>query len=166
MKKILLVIIPLLIFIGCEDEKEKEVVSQFVGVWDVTFIGTYEEADCTGEIDSTEWNVLLTYGFEGTLALNRNGTYAINQTVLGNTQTFRGNWEESVDGRFCVDEGNCMTTSMAANGGLFILTIESDAYCEEPFTYEETEHTDSTSCTEAGNDWIKASCSFTEYTKR
>jgi hypothetical protein len=41
-----------------------------------------------------------------------------------------------------------------------------EAVCEDPDTYEETSHTDSTSCQDAGNDWIEASCYYSEYTKQ
>ncbi len=53
MKKALLLLIPLMIFISCEDEKEDKDVSAFVGTWEVTFAGEYENSDCTGSLNST-----------------------------------------------------------------------------------------------------------------
>ena len=57
MKKALLLLIPLMIFISCEDKKEDKDVSAsaYVGVWDLTFAGEYEFADCTGDLDSLNW---------------------------------------------------------------------------------------------------------------
>jgi len=87
MKKVLLLLIPLLIFISCEDEKEEKEVSAFVGTWDVTFIGEYENSDCTGSLDSTDWAFAQAFGFSQTLTVNEDGTYEIIFSVLGYSET-------------------------------------------------------------------------------
>ena len=40
MKKALLLLFPLMIFISCGDKEDEEEVSTFVGTWNLTFIGT------------------------------------------------------------------------------------------------------------------------------
>ena len=56
MKKALLLLFPLVIFISCGDnDNEDEEVSSFVGTWNLTFMGEYENADCTGDLDSSNW---------------------------------------------------------------------------------------------------------------
>ena len=54
MKKALLLLFPLVIFISCGDNEDEEVLS-FVGTWNLTFMGEYENADCTGDLDSSNW---------------------------------------------------------------------------------------------------------------
>ena len=55
MKKALLLLFPLMIFISCGDKEDEEEVSTFVGTWNLTFMGEYENADCTGDLDSSNW---------------------------------------------------------------------------------------------------------------
>jgi len=45
MKKILLML-PLLFWLGCEEEEE---VSPFVGTWAVTNLSVYDNENCTGD---------------------------------------------------------------------------------------------------------------------
>ena len=165
MKKVLLLLIPLLIFISCEDEKEEKEVSAFVGTWDVTFIGEYENSDCTGSLDSTDWAFAKAFGFSQTLTVNEDGTYEIIFSVLGYSETETGTWDENDEGSLSVD-GEDFSITMASDGNSFSMTDQEDAYCEDPYTYEETSHTDSTSCQDAGNDWYEASCLYTDFTKQ
>jgi hypothetical protein len=164
MKKTVLLIISLMIFITCED-KEKD-VSPFVGTWTVTFIGEYENTDCTGEIDSSGWDLKQALGFEKSLTFNKDGSYEMSMTEFGSPSTETGTWEEKADGSLCLGIDNCMMFSMAAFGHSFTITDEVDAFCRDSNTFEETDHADSTSCQEAGNNWYEASCSITVYTKQ
>ena len=164
MKKALLLIIPLMIFISCED-KEKEEVSAFVGTWDVTFIGDYENADCTGDLDSTEWDFAQAFGLEMSVTMDDDGTYETSISILGEAETETGTWSENSDGTLIVDD-EVDEGIMATDGKSFSVTSMEDAYCEDSYTYEVTSHTDSTSCADAGNDWWEASCNLMIFTKQ
>ena len=164
MKKALLLLIPLMIFISCEDEKEDEDVSAFVGTWDLTFASEYENADCTGDLDSTLWALLQAFGMTATMTLNDDGTAEMTTTVMGETETETGTWSENSDGTSLTINGESQNVSMASDGNSFSVTAMDDAYCEDS-DGEETSYTDSTSCQAAGNYWIEASCSYMEYTK-
>ena len=167
MKKALLVLIPLMIFISCEDEKEEtpDEISAFVGTWDLTFAGDYENSDCTGDLDSLGWVFAQAFGLEQTLTIDNDGTYEMSMSVLGYSETETGTWDENDEGSLSVD-GEDFSITMASDGNSFSMTDQEDAYCEDPYTYEETSHTDSTSCQDAGNDWYEASCLYTDFTKQ
>ena len=164
MKKALLLLIPLMIFISCEDEKEDEDVSAFVGTWDLTFAGEYENADCTGDLDSTLWAFAQAFGMSVTMILDDDGTVEMTFSVMGETETETGTWSENSDGTSLTINGESQNVSMASDGNSFSVTAMDDAYCEDS-DGEETSYTDSTSCQAAGNYWIEASCSYMEYTK-
>ena len=165
MKKALLLLIPLMIFISCEDEKEDEDVSAFVGTWDLTFMGEYENADCTGDLDSTNWDFVQAFGMSVTMTLNDDGTAEMTVSILGETETGNTTWSESSDGTSLTINGESQNVSMASDGNSFSVTAINPAYCEDSYG-EETSSTDATSCQAAGNYWIEASCSYMEYTKQ
>ena len=164
MKKALLLLIPLMIFISCEDEKEDEDVSAFVGTWDLTFASEYENADCTGDLDSTLWAFAQAFGMSVTMILDDDGTVEMTFSVMGETETETGTWSENSDGTSLTINGESQNVSMASDGNSFSVTAMDDAYCEDS-DGEETSYTDSTSCQAVGNYWIEASCSYMEYTK-
>ena len=164
MKKALLLLFPLMIFISCGDKEDKE-ISSFVGTWDLTFMGEYENADCTGGLDSTNWDFVQAFGMSVTMTLNDDGTAEMTTTVMGETETGNTTWSESSDGTSLTINGESQNVSMASDRNSFSVTAINPAYCVYPFTDEETSHTDSTSCADAGNAWIEASCSYMEYTK-
>ena len=166
MKKALLLLFPLMIFISCGD-KEDEKVSTFVGTWNLTFTGEYENADCTGDIDSSGWALVQAFGFEVSITFDEDGTFEVSFSVMGDTETETGTWSESSDGSLIMDgadEG--ASVSLSADGNTFLLTDSSDAYCEDEDGEELPEYTDQSSCEDAGNDWYEASCTLSEYTKQ
>jgi len=155
-----------LVFIGCEDKKEgKEESPSLVGVWDISFMGDYENADCTGEIDSLGWNLLQAFGFESTMTLKKDGTYSISTIVWGFQQTETGTWEETADNSICFDGDDCQLVSLASDGNTFTTIVESDDHCED-YDGNITAQTDSSSCETAGNEWVEAACMLTEYTRQ
>jgi len=167
MKKHLLLIIPLLIVISCEDKEEDKVFdSPFVGIWDQTFSGEYENADCTGDIDSISWVIMQAFGIESSLNIKENGSYVATIIVFGMTETMSGTWDETDDGLLCFDGENCGSVSVAADNQSFTTSNEMEPFCEDSYTGEETSQTDSTLCVDAGNQWYEASCGISEYTKQ
>ena len=166
MKKLLILLVPLMIFISCEDEKEDEDVSTFVGTWDLTFAGDYENSDCTGSLDSTGWAFAQAFGLEQTLTIDNDGTYEMSMSMMGYSESESGTWSENSDGTSLTIDGEDMNVTMTSDGNSFSSTDIEEAFCEDPYTYEETSHTDSTSCQDAGNYWSEASCFYMEFTKQ
>ena len=167
MKKALLLFFPLMIFISCGD-KEDEEVSTFVGTWNLTFTGEYENADCTGDIDSSGWALAQAFGFEVSITFDEDGTVEVSFSAMGNTETETGTWSESSNGSLIMDdiadEGESI--SLSVDGNTFSVTAPSDAYCEDEDGEELPEYTDQSSCQNAGNDWYEASCTLSVYTKQ
>ena len=167
MKKLLILLVPLMIFISCEDEKEDEDVSTFVGTWDLTFAGDYENADCTGDLDSLDWAFAQAFGLSQTLTFDNDGTFELTMSMLGYSESLSGTWSENDDGSLSFDDDDMIGTfTLASDGNSISNTYMEEAFCEDPNTYEETSHSDSTSCQDAGNDWYEASCYYSEYTKQ
>ena len=165
MKKALLLLFPLMIFISCGDNEDEE-VSSFVGTWNLTFMGEYENADCTGDLDSSSWALVQAFGFEASITFNEDGTAEISFSALGNTETETGTWSESSDGSLIIDGGDDDEGVLSVDGNTISVTAPSDAYCEDADGEELPEYTDQSSCEVAGNDWYEASCTLSEYTKQ
>ena len=168
MKKTLLLIIPLLfLFVSCED-KENEEVSTFIGTWNLTFTGEYENADCTGDLDSSNWVLAQAFGvviMEASMTFDEDGTVEMSFSALGNTETETGTWSENDDGSLSID-GKDGYATLAADGNSFSVTAPSDAYCEDYDGEDLSEYADQGSCEDAGNEWNEATCMYSEYTKQ
>ena len=131
MKKALLLLFPLMIFISCGD-KEDEKVSTFVGTWNLTFTGEYENADCTGDIDSSGWALVQAFGVEASITFDEDGTFEVSFSVLGDTETETGTWSESSDGSLIMDGADEeASVSLSVDGNTFSVTAPSDDYCED-----------------------------------
>ena len=165
MKKALLLLFPLMIFISCGDNEDEE-VSSLVGTWNLTFIGEYENADCTGDLDSSGWVLAQAFGMEASITLDDDGTAEVLISVLGNTETETGTWSESSDGSLILDGGDDEEGVLSVDGNTISVKSPSDAYCEGADGEELPEYTDQSSCENAGNDWYEASCTLAEYTKQ
>jgi len=165
MKKALLLLFPLMIFISCGDNEDEE-VSSFVGIWNLTFIGEFENADCTGDLDSSGWFFAQAFGMEASMILGEDGTAEVSLSVFGNTETETGTWSESSDGSLILDGGDDEEGVLSVDGNTISVKSPSDAYCEDADGEELPQYADQSSCENAGNDWYEASCTLTEYTKQ
>ena len=165
MKKALLLLFPLIIFISCGDNEDEE-VSSFVGTWNLTFMGEYENADCTGDLDSSSWALVQAFGMDASITFNEDGTAEVSISVFGNTETETGTWSESSDGSLMLDGVEDEDGVLSVDGNTISLKDPSDAYCEDEDGEELPQYTDQSSCENAGNDWYEASCTLSEYTKQ
>tara|TARA_B100000029_G_C17467971_1_gene920910 strand:+ start:88 stop:585 length:498 start_codon:yes stop_codon:yes gene_type:complete len=165
MKKALLLLFPLIIFISCGDNEDEE-VSSFVGTWNLTFMGEYENADCTGDLDSSSWALVQAFGMDASITFNEDGTAEVSISVFGNTETETGTWSESSDGSLMLDGVEDEEGVLSVDGNTISLKDPSDAYCEDEDGEELPQYTDQSSCENAGNDWYEASCTLSEYTKQ
>ena len=165
MSKYLIFLISLLFFIGCADDNDDDANTSgdYDGTWNVTFTGDYANADCTGEVDSTAWDMASAFGLSQSLEIN-GGTYSMITTIMGESETFSGDFSET-DGNPCLD-GECISINWITAGSVWSMDIESDAYCDDP-DGNETDDTDQESCEANGSgyDWWDASCTQTVFTK-
>ena len=102
MKKTLLIVLPLLFIMSCEEDKD---VSAFVGTWAVTNMSVYDNENCTGD-PTTEIvvaNLPDSVIFEISMSKEEDGTSEM--TILqddGTHYTGTGTWSESSDGTLLV----------------------------------------------------------------
>ena len=164
MKKTLLIVLPLLFIMSCEEDKD---VSAFVGTWDLTFLGEYENSNCTGSLDSLMWAFAQAFEFEVSISIDEDETFEMSTSSINSDTTETGTWSESSDGSLITEGGSIPDGEgvLSADGNSFSITSMVDAHCEDS-NFEETSHTDSTSCQAAGNNWIEASCTLMEFTKQ
>jgi len=164
MKKILLIVLPLLFIMSCEEDKD---VSAFVGTWDLTFLGEYENSNCTGSLDSLIWAFAQAFEFEVSISIDEDETFEMSTSSINSDTTETGTWSESSDGSLITEGGSISDGEgvLSADGNSFSITSMEDAHCEDS-NFEETSHTDSTSCQDAGNDWYEANCTLFVFTKQ
>ena len=168
MKKYLIILFPLIFFLGCADDSEDDDSSSnssFDGTWQVTFLGDYENADCSGSVDSTGWAFASLFGFVQTLEIEED-SYTMSITMMGETEQMTGDFYDE-DGMPCIlDE--CLPITWETNGQVWSSDMISDAYCEDFDGEELPDYTDETSCEDAdsGNLWYDESCTITVWTKQ
>ena len=160
-----MMLLPLMFFIGCadDDDDDSSSSSSFDGTWQVTFMGDYENSDCSGSVDSTGWAFASAFGLVQTLEIDGD-SYTMSVTMLGQTEQMTGNFYEE-DGIPCLD-GECLPITWETNGQVFSTNMVSDAYCENYDEVELPEYTDQTSCEDSGNYWYDESCTITVWTKQ
>ena len=164
MKKYLIMLLPLLFFFGCsDDDSEDDSGTSFDGTWQVAFMGEFENADCSGAIDSTGWAFAQLFGLIQTLEVEGD-SYTMSVTILGETEQMSGTFTE-VDGDPCLD-GECLDVTWGTGGEEFSTNMPSDAYCEDYYGEELSQYTDQTSCEDSGNDWYDASCTIIQWEKQ
>ena len=165
MKKYLIMLLPLLFFIGCsDDDSDDDSGTSFDGTWQVTFMGEYENADCSGSVDSLGWAFITAFGMVQTLEIDGD-SYTISTTMMGNTEQTTGTFTEE-DGSLCLD-GLCLPIAWETDGQVWLSNMTSDAYCEDANTMDElSQYTDQSSCEDSGNDWYDESCTKTVWAKQ
>ena len=166
MLKYLFSLILLLFFIGCSDDNDDEAntSSDYDGTWNVTFMGDYANADCSGEVDSEGWTMAVAFGFSQSLEIDGD-TYTMTVSMMGESETISGDFSET-DGNPCLD-GECISINWITPGSVWSMDVERDAYCDD-FDGNETDDIDQESC-EAngpGYDWWEAYCTQATYTKQ
>ena len=138
--------------LGCEDDAKDE-ENELSGTWNLTNMGEFASADCSGELDYTGWAILVAFGGSMTYTFDDNGTLDVTTTVMGITETESATWELDGD-ELCVDD-DCNTVDLSEN--TLTLTGTVEAYCED-MDGEEIDGVDMTACEAAGNDWYEATC--------
>ena len=127
-------------------------------------MGEYENADCSGSVDSLGWAFITAFGMVQTLEIDGD-SYTISTTMMGNTEQTTGTFTEE-DGSLCLD-GLCLPIAWETDGQVWLSNMTSDAYCEDANTMDElSQYTDQSSCEDSGNDWYDESCTKTVWTNQ
>ena len=130
MPKYLIFLTTLMFFIGCADDNDDEanISSEFDGTWNVTFMGDYANADCSGELDSEGWNMAAAFGFNQSLEIDGD-TYTMTISMMGESETTSGDFSV-IEGDPCLD-GQCISINWITSGSVWSMDAESDAYCDD-----------------------------------
>ncbi len=159
MKRITMLIM-LLAFLACEDKKDDE--SKMVGTWELSNLGEYANANCTGAVDNSGWALAQAFGIKGTIELKDGGTGTYTITFGDEKQEIAITWDESKS-QICFMGVECNTYKL--DGDSFSMDNQEEAYCEDDYG-EETNHATQSECEAAGNTWEEASCQVATFTKK
>ena len=162
MKKTIMLFSLLLAF-SCEDkdEAEAEELNPLIGTWEMSNAGDYANADCSGTIDDSKWDLIVSFmGLRLEFTSGGNGTYTV--AAMGAIQEIPMTWDESKS-QICFMGMECATYKLIDNK--LIVNEQQDAYCEGN-NGEDTSGGDQSSCEAAGNSWYEKTCEMKEFTKK
>ena len=162
MKKLWIILPILILVMGCEEEAEESTIEDiFVGTWSVTNLGKYANANCSGDIDYTEWGIVQAFGITINLNFKNDGTLDFTTTAFGMTETETLTWTATED-ELCIDD-ECINYTLSEDEKTLSIVFTEDAYCEDG-NGDEVAMTE-TECGTAGNDWYDAACYMYTMTK-
>ena len=101
MKRLLLIVLPLLLMVGCEDEKAtEEEVNPLVGVWDMTSASILVQSNPSTTITITK----DANNFE-TMILGEDGTYSYSGKWDGESDSGSGSWSSTANKLTIMEDG-------------------------------------------------------------
>ncbi|MDP7565722.1 MAG: hypothetical protein QF794_06330 [Candidatus Marinimicrobia bacterium] len=160
MKKILLLLIlGLLAFMACEDKKDE--ISPLIGTWEISNLGEYANANCSGALDDTSWAFAQLFGLKITIVIKEDGTGTMTMIFGDEIEEAPLTWDDSKS-QICI-MGDCL--SYKIDGDSFTIDQPVEAFCSDDNS-EETNHDTQSTCEASGNTWDEASCSQMEFTKK
>ena len=160
MKKILLLLIlGLLSFMACEDKKDE--ISPLIGTWEISNLGEYTNANCSGALDDTSWAFAQLFGLKITIVIKEDGTGTMTMIFGDEKEEAPLTWDDSKS-QICI-MGDCL--SYKIDGDSFTIDQPVEAFCSDD-NGEETNHDTQSTCEASGNTWDEASCSQMEFTKK
>ncbi len=162
MKKLLLLLIPLMLvfFVGCEEDPTIEEI--LAGTWKVTNMGDYENSDCTGALDNSEWVAGQAFGVTMTFVFSEGGTVTMTTAFPDGSESESSTWTAD-DDEICID-GDCIGYTLSNNDET--LTIK-DSYPDECYDDDyETVDMNETACDAAGYYWEEGGCALFTMTKQ
>ena len=158
MKKMIMLFSLLLAF-SCEDIDDAEGTNSLVGNWEMSNLGEYANADCSGY---SGWAMASAFGMKVTMEFTSDGTGTYSVSALGETEDVPLTWDESKS-QICLMGVECHTYKV--NDNKFTIDTLDEALCVDD-NDEETSHTDQSSCEAAGNTWFPKTCQIQEFTKK
>jgi hypothetical protein len=167
MKKILLLLIlGLLTFMACEDKKDEiedkvDEISPLIGTWEVSNLGEYANANCSGALDYTGWVFVQAFGYKITIVIKEDGTGTMTMILGDEKEEEALTWDDSKS-QICI-MGDCL--SYKIDGDSFTIDQPVEAFCSDD-DGDQTNHDSQSTCEAAGNAWEEATCSIMIFTKK
>ena len=157
-----ILLITLLAFMACEDKKDE--ISPLIGTWEVSNLGEYANANCSGALDYTGWAFVQAFGFKMNFVFKEDGTGIMTLSIGNEEEETPLIWDDSKSQIcFSLNDDDCLTYQL--DGDSFTIDQPDEAICEDDDGNESNHDTQST-CEAAGNTWEEASCSQMEFTKK
>jgi len=125
-----ILLITLLAFMACEDKKDE--ISPLIGTWEISNLGEYANANCSGALDYSGWAFVQAFGFKINIVIKEDGTGTMTVTIGNEKEEAPLTWDDSKS-QICV-MGDCLTYKLDGDSftrikkspcmqGLFILYI-------------------------------------------
>ena len=154
-----ILLITLLAFMACEDKKDE--ISPLIGTWEISNLGEYANANCSGALDYSGWAFVQAFGFKINIVIKEDGTGTMTVTIGNEKEEAPLTWDDSKS-QICV-MGDCLTYKL--DGDSFTIDQSQEAYCEDD-DGDETNHDSQSTCEADGNTWEEATCSIMTFTKK
>ena len=158
MKKMIM-LFSLLFAFSCELGLVDE-ISPLIGTWEVSNLGEYANANCSGALDYTGWAFVQAFGLKITIVIKENGTGTMTMTFGDEKEEAPLTWDASKS-QICI-MGDCL--SYKIDGDSFTIDQPEEAFCSD-YDGDETNHDSQSTCEAAGNAWEEATCSIMTFTK-
>ena len=155
-----ILLITLLAFMACEDKKDE--ISPLIGTWEVSNLGEYANANCSGALDYTGWAFVQAFGVKITIVIKEDGTGTMTM-IFGEEEEEEEalTWDDSKS-QICI-MGDCL--SYKIDGDSFTIDQPVEAFCSDD-DGDQTNHDSQSTCEAAGNAWEEATCSIMIFTKK
>ena len=119
MKRLLLIVLPLLLMVGCEDEKAtEEEVNPLVGVWDMTSASILVQSNPSTTITITK----DANNFE-TMILGEDGTYSYSGKINGEDDSGSGSWSSTANKLTIIEDGETTIIDFSISGSTLTTTV-------------------------------------------
>ena len=154
-----ILLITLLAFMACEDKKDE--ISPLIGTWEVSSLGEYANANCSGALDYTGWAFVQAFGVKITIVIKEDGTGTMTMIFGEEEEEEALTWDDSKS-QICI-MGDCL--SYKIDGDSFTINQPVEAFCSD-YDGDQTNHDSQSTCEAAGNAWEEATCSIMTFTKK
>ena len=119
MKRLLLIVLPLLLMVGCEDDKAaEEAVNPLVGVWDMTSASILVQSNPSTTITITK----DANNFE-TMILGEDGTYSYSGKINGEDDSGSGSWSSTANKLTIIEDGETTIIDFSISGSTLTTTV-------------------------------------------
>ncbi len=158
MKKLLLLILPLLFIMSCEDDENGEDATLSIeGTWTITSVTSYENSNCSGQGETEDITGTATFtGTDATVTINQSYSFSTfceesDGEMIGDTCSMEGGYFEFTLDDFAAiceyygegsldDDNNCIMTWLDEYDYTF--DLESGEYCETYYAGTDSSETD------------------------
>ncbi len=156
----------LILAFSCEDTNDNDSESEnneLVGLWEISNVGEYKNADCTGAIDNSGYVLLQLFGFKASMEFTSDGKGTYKVSGMGEDISMPVTWSGSKS-EICLGGIECIQYKL--NDSSFSFDMPSEGYCEDDDGNELSQYDESNCEDTSSRTWVDASCTINEFTKK